>query len=248
MPALKKYRCDLHIHTCLSPCADLDMYPRALVAGSIKAGLDVIGICDHNAAENAGYVMSAADGKGLTVLPGMEITSREEVHILSLFENVEPLYTLQKIVYEALPGVNDENVFGCQAIVNEHDEVEGVSEKLLIGSTTLSLETIVETVHDLGGIVIAAHVDRESFGIIGQLGFIPDTLSLDALEVSYRTNPAEFMKKFPELSRYPFITSSDAHRIEDIGRACTVLEIRQPTIEECLKAFGGSAGRRIVEP
>jgi len=248
MPALKKYRCDLHIHTCLSPCADLDMYPRALVAGSIKAGLDVIGICDHNAAENAGYVMSAADGKGLTVFPGMEITSREEVHILSLFENVEPLYTLQKIVYEALPGVNDETVFGCQAIVNEHDEVEGVSEKLLIGSTTLSLETIVETVHDLGGIVIAAHVDRESFGIIGQLGFIPDTLSLDALEVSYRTNPAEFMKKFPELSRYPFITSSDAHRIEDIGRAYTVLEIRQPTIEECLKAFGGSAGRRIVEP
>lgn len=247
MSTLKKYRCDLHIHSCLSPCADLDMYPRALVARSIETGLNVIGICDHNSAENVRYITAAARGTDLTVFPGMEITSREEVHVLSLFDNIEPLFELQGVVHDALPGMNDEKVFGCQAIVNEQDEVEGFCDRLLIGSTTLPLETIVDSIHRLGGLVIAAHVDRDSFGIIGQLGFIPDTLRLDALEVSRKTSLAGARKQFAELNRYPLITSSDAHRITDIGRVWTELELEKATIAECLMAFKGQSGRRIVE-
>ena len=123
-------------------------------------------------------------GEPLTVFPGMEITSREEVHILGLFESMESLLQLQDIVYQALPGLNNEELFGCQAIVNEKDEVEGFNERLLIGSTTLDLRRVTEIIRDLGGIVVAAHIDRESFGILGQLGFFPDDVHFDALEIS----------------------------------------------------------------
>lgn len=223
------------------------MYPQALVTAALKAGLDIIGICDHNAADNARYVIKAARKTGLTVFPGMEITSREEVHILSLFENLEPLLALQEIVTTALPGTNDEAAFGCQAIVNEDDEVEGISERLLIGSTTLPLEMIVDTIHKLGGMAIAAHIDRDSFGIIGQLGFVPEDLPLDALEVSFRTKLNHVREQFPELARYSFVTSSDAHRINDIGRAFTTFELEQATIPEFMLGLKGRNGRRIMD-
>ncbi|OPL14494.1 MAG: hypothetical protein AVO39_08970 [delta proteobacterium MLS_D] len=245
--SLRQLRCDLHIHSCLSPCAELDMYPRAIVARALEAGLDIIAISDHNASENTEYVIKAARGSRLTVFPGMEITSREEVHILSLFEKPEPLAALQEIVYRSLPGVNDEDAFGCQAVVNERDEVEFLSKRLLIGSTTLSIEEIVETVHGLGGAAIAAHIDRESFGIIGQLGFIPATVRFDALEVSRRAGVAAVRHMFPELEGYALISSSDAHRIEDIGRGSTIMMLEEPTLAECLMAFAGRGGRRILD-
>ncbi len=245
--SLRQFRCDLHIHSCLSPCAELDMYPRAIVARALEAGLDIIAISDHNASENTEYVIKAARGTRLTVFPGMEITSREEVHILSLFEKPEPLAALQEIVYRSLPGVNDEDAFGCQAVVNDRDEVEFLSERLLIGSTTLSIEEIVETVHGLGGAAIAAHIDRESFGIIGQLGFIPATVRFDALEVSRRTGIAAARRMFPELADYTFISSSDAHRIEDIGLGSTLMLLEEPTLAECLMALEGLRNRRIAE-
>ncbi len=244
---LKEFRCDFHIHSCLSPCAELEMYPSALVARSLERGLDLIGICDHNASENVRYVIKAAEGTALTVLPGMEITSREEVHILGLFEKIESLLRLQEIVYRALPGVNDEDIFGCQAIVNEDDEVEGFNERLLIGSTTLPLRAITEAIQNLQGIAVAAHIDRESFGVFGQLGFIPDDVRFDALEVSYRTDVQTMRKQYPELAGQPILQSSDAHRIDEIGRASTTLLLAEPTIAELKKALAGREGRWIVE-
>ncbi|MDD5474983.1 MAG: PHP-associated domain-containing protein [Syntrophales bacterium] len=245
--SMREFRCDFHIHTCLSPCAELDMYPRALISRSIEADLDVIGICDHNASENVKYTIEAARGTSVKVFPGMEVTSREEVHLIALFDNTESLVDLQKIIYLSLPGTNDEAVFGCQAIVNDRDEVEGFNERLLIGSTTLSINDIVHTVHRLEGIIIAAHIDRESFGIIGQLGFIPDNVHLDALEVSYRTGISAARNMYPELANHSFISSSDAHRLEDIGRTSTILRIREPSVKEFKMAFERHDGRAIVE-
>ena len=244
---VKEFRCDLHIHSCLSPCAELEMYPSAVVAASLNWGLDIIGICDHNASENVRYVIKAAENTPLTVFPGMEVTSKEEVHILGLFENVESLYKLQEIVYGALPGENDEDIFGCQAIVNELDEVEGFNKRLLIGSTTLSLRYLTEAIKDLQGIAVAAHIDRESFGIIGQLGFIPDDVRFDALEVSFRTDFRTARLRYPELAHQPIIQSSDAHRIEEIGRGGTVIRLEKPTVAELKLALSRRGGRYIVE-
>ncbi|HET6488119.1 MAG TPA: PHP domain-containing protein [Syntrophales bacterium] len=244
---IREFRCDFHVHTCLSPCADLDMYPRAVVAMSLARRLDIIAICDHNSSENVQYVIKCAEGTGLTVLAGMEITSSEEVHVLALFDKLENLTPLQDLVYRHLPGKNDEDIFGCQAIVNEHDEVEGLSERLLIGATTLPLQQIVGDIRRLGGLAIAAHIDRESFGILGQLGFIPEGLALDALEISRRTGLAEARRRWPELAQSAFVESSDSHVITDIGKGITRAFLEEASTAELRMAFGKKNGRYILE-
>ncbi len=244
---IREFRCDFHVHTCLSPCADLDMYPRAIIAMSLARRLDVIAICDHNASENVQYVIKAAEATGLTVLAGMEVMSSEEVHILALFDKMDSLYALQDLVYRHLPGENDEDRFGCQAIVNEHDEVEGLSDRLLIGSTELSLQQIVEEIHSLGGLAIAAHIDRESFSILGQIGFVPADLPLDALEISSRTGLAKARLLYPELAHFAFIESSDSHLITDIGKGITRAFLEAATTPELKLAFQKKDGRYILE-
>jgi len=223
------------------------MYPRAVVAMSLARRLDIIAICDHNSSENVQYVIKCAEGTGLTVLAGMEITSSEEVHVLALFDKLENLTPLQDLVYRHLPGKNDEDIFGCQAIVNEHDEVEGLSERLLIGATTLPLQQIVGDIRRLGGLAIAAHIDRESFGILGQLGFIPEGLALDALEISRRTGLAEARRRWPELAQSAFVESSDSHVITDIGKGITRAFLEEASTAELRMAFGKKNGRYILE-
>ena len=144
----------------------------------------MIGICDHNSAENVACAKKVGEKEGLTVIGGIEVTSQEEVHILALFSEDRDLFELADLIYENLPGINDERVFGEQIVVNEDDEVLGFNKRLLIGATVLPLRQIVDRIHSLSGLAIAPHIDRESFGIIGQLGFIPDGLELDGLEVS----------------------------------------------------------------
>jgi hypothetical protein len=216
------------------------MSPAALVKKAILEKLDVIAICDHNASENVEYVIKAAENKPLFVFPGMEITSREEVHIVALFEKAEDLKEIQNIVYSSLKGTNREEIFGCQPIVNELDEVEGFNDRLLIGATELSLHQIVESIHAIKGLAIAAHVDRESFSILGQLGFIPSDLGLDAIEISCVRKKQDL-----EISAYPVIISSDAHFIGDIGTRTTTIYMERPSIDELKLAMSGSEGRFI---
>lgn len=244
---LRELRCDLHIHTCLSPCADLEMSPKAIVEKSLKENLDIIAICDHNSSENVVYAMKAAAGKPLVVLPGMEVTTREEVHLIALFDRLEYVEKLQAKVYNHLPGVNDERIFGCQAVVNELDEVEGFNDHLLIGATIFSIEEAVAVIHELGGLAVASHIDREGFGIISHLGFIPPDLKLDALEVSAAMGITEARREFGELYRMPFIESSDAHFIRDVGKGVTRMCLGEGSVKELKMAFRKEQGRCIVE-
>ncbi|MHC4426110.1 MAG: PHP domain-containing protein, partial [Planctomycetota bacterium] len=181
---MRKVRADLHLHTCLSPCADAQMQATAIVKRAKKVGLDMIGICDHNSAENVAAVVKAGAREGLPVIAGIEITSSEEAHILGLFDTERDLMPLQDEVYENLSGENNEEACGPQTIVDEWDRVVGTNRRLLIGATALTVEQVVEAIHRRAGLAIASHVDRERFSLIGQLGFVPEGLSLDALEVS----------------------------------------------------------------
>ena len=244
---LRAFRCDLHIHTCLSPCADLGMYPRALVNKAIAEKLDIVAICDHNASENVEFVIRCAEGKPITILPGMEITSSEEVHLLALFDTTDALMKLQEVVYRNLSGMNREEIFGCQAIVNDEDEVEGFNDRFLLGATRLSLTEIIGRVHAEGGLVIASHIDRESFSVISQLGFIAPEINLDALEISRQTGIQGARAKYAELAGYPFVESSDAHFIDDIGHGSTTIFLERGTIAELRMAFKGEGGRYIQE-
>ncbi len=245
---LRIYRADLHIHTCLSPCGDLDMSPRKIVQIAIERGLDIIAITDHNASENILGAMKAAAGKPLTVLAGMEVASAEEAHLLALFGKLESLAQFQQIVYDHLPSFGiDQRVRDEQVIVNENDEVEGFNEHLLFGASELTFHQLVAEVHRLGGLAIASHIDRESFSLIGQLGFIPNDLPLDALEVSYHSSLEQARELFPDARRFPLIKNSDAHYPNEIGRQTTRFLLDRPTIEEIRLALHHSQGREVLE-
>ncbi len=244
---MRRYLADLHIHSCLSPCASLDMTPRAIVEMNIRNGVDLIALCDHNSAENVGAAMRAGRVRGLCVLPGMEINSREEVHTLAIFDTEEQALAMQEVLYAALKGSNRPDIFGDQVVVNEFDEVEGFNDRLLIGAVQMDLYEVVRETHRLGGLCIASHVDRPSYSILGQLGFVPGDLELDALECSRNESPESLQKAFPRLEgRSPgFLTSSDAHEIDDIGTAASLFEIDSPEVHELALAFRGEMGRRV---
>jgi hypothetical protein len=222
------------------------MHPSAIVNAAIRAGLDTIAVCDHNSAENAAAVQRAGKAAGLAVIPGMEITSSEEVHILGLLPDVAAAMELQSKVYRALPGRNDENVFGMQVIANEFAEVLGFEEHLLSGATTLNLDKVVAAIHDVDGLAIASHVDREGFGIVGQLGFIPRGLPLDAIEVSQRTPLPVARASFAPQGEYPILCASDAHEPKDIARAATFVLMKDASLEELRRALAGEGGRTVL--
>ncbi len=244
---MREYRADLHVHSCLSPCADLEMSPRAIVERSLRRGMDIIAVCDHNSAENVGAVMRAGAERGLCVFPGMEVNSAEEVHSLAIFQTEKQALALQEIVYRYLRGTNRAEIFGDQVVANELDEVEGFNDRLLIGAVQMTLQDVVKEVHRLGGLSIASHVNRQSFSVVAQLGFIPPDLRLDGVEISRHLKRGEVMFSLPAVKGFPIVTSSDAHILEEIGSAWTTLLLEAPTLDELGMALRESSGRRILE-
>jgi len=223
------------------------MRPRALVNQAKAMGLDMIAICDHNSAENTAAFISAGDARGLKVLPGMEVTSKEEIHLIALFDAQENCVALQNLIYQNLPGENVEEVFGPQTVVNERDEAIGVNRRMLIGATLLPFEQIVSAIHSLEGVAIASHIDREAFSLVGQLGFIPEGIPLDGLEISPRTSRQEAKNRFRSYQHYSFVWFSDAHYLEDIGKSTTPFLLKETTSKEVKMALHREEGRRVME-
>ena len=244
---LKKFRADLHIHTILSPCTELtEMSPHAIVEKAHHADLNISAICDHNSCENVAPTQKISLTGKLVVLAGIEIASKEEVHTLGLFDKEEEALKVQEVVYGNLPGENDEETFGHQVVVNEKEEVVRFNKRLLIGATTLSLKEIVDLIHSFNGLAIASHVDREAYSIVGQLGFIPQELPLDALELSPRIGIKEAKRKFPQCGDYPIVTFSDAHSLNDIGKSSTTFLMKEASVVEMKLALTGKGGREVI--
>jgi hypothetical protein len=224
------------------------MSPLGIVREARRKGLDMIGICDHNSAENVPALKKAGREEGLMVLGGMEVTSSEEAHILVFFDRDEDLLRFQEVIYAHLAGSNDEKAFGQQVIADEEDGVTGFCDRLLIGATSLPLREIVEAARAMEGesLLIGAHVDREAFSIIGQFGFIPLHLSLDAVEVSPNISVGDATDRFPDCGKYPLVTGSDAHVPEDIGKRFTCFTMEDGSVAEIKKALAGRDGRKAV--
>jgi PHP family Zn ribbon phosphoesterase len=217
---------DLHIHSALSPCGDNDMTPNNIVNMSCLKGLDIIAVTDHNSAENLEAVMKCSHGKKLIVIPGIEIMTREEVHIVCLFPTLEAALQIQKVVYNSLPNIsNREDIFGEQLIFDENDEIVGRLEQMLLVSADLSIEDVFYYTFKLGGVAIPAHVDRTSYSIISNLGSIPENINVNYLEISRNCTEKEYKLIHPELARYGFIRSSDAHYIGDILERESFIEL-----------------------
>jgi predicted metal-dependent phosphoesterase TrpH len=245
---LRVMTADLHIHTCLSPCGDLDMTPTKIVRKALEKNLAMIAVTDHNSAENTSAVIAAARDTDLFVVPGIEVTTLEEAHMVALFDKVESALSMQALIYDSLQtGENDEGVFGIQVVANEFDEVEDINKRLLIGATGLAVGEVVEAIHNRQGLAIAAHLDRESYSLVSQLGFIPQDLDLDAIEISGHTPLSDARARFKEYERFPFITSSDAHFPDDIGASSTRFQIARPDMAELRMALAGREGRKVIE-
>jgi PHP family Zn ribbon phosphoesterase len=244
---LRRLRADLHIHTCLSPCGELAMSPRAVVDRARSVGLDLIAVTDHNTTENAAAVIEAARGTGLAVLPGIELTTAEEVHILGLFDAGADLGPFQAEVFRNLPDVPAKRKFiRDQVLVDAEDYVMGFSPRCLFGATLLSVQDAVGLIHSHGGLAVACHIDRDSFSIVSQLGFIPADLPLDAVEVSPRLTVDEARAAFGPFDPLPAVRFSDAHKPEEIGSVTTDLVVAAPDVGELRKALAGLDGRKVV--
>ena len=242
---MKTFRADLHVHTVLSPCADVEMIPPLIVQQALEKKLDLIAITDHNSSANVRAVQKAAQGTSLTVLPGMEVQSREDVHLLTLFETLDALEAWQAQVDTALPNLpNDTEYFGEQFIVDDTGEFIRSEPRLLLNSTDFSIDRIFERVTALGGIVIPAHVERTSYGLFPTLGLISDEWNVLALEISRRTTPEKAALAFPATRKYPLIQSGDVHRLDEF-LGTTVFTIDSPTLMEIRLALNTIDGRSV---
>lgn len=222
--------CDLHMHSCLSPCADDDMTPWNMVGMAKIKGLDVIAITDHNACLNAEDAMAAGREYGVAVIPGMEITSREEVHVLGYFYTLEDALKAGEEVYAHLPAIeNNPLLFGNQIIMKDGDTPSGTLDKLLINATDLSVEEVCQLVRRHHGVPVPAHINRGSNGMIGALGLMPFLPEYPVVEVYKGVDCPSYATK----GRF-LLHSSDAHRLEDIQEQVFELEA-DPTAEAVLK-------------
>lgn len=239
------YRTDLHIHSVLSPCGDLDMSPVRIIQEATTKNLDIIGITDHNSTLHADAMIEFGKKGGITVFPGVEVNTREEIHCLAFFENAENTQVFQYYLAQNMPKIkNKPERFGHQLVVNEEEEILKEVEELLIAGLTAGIEEVEKKVHELNGVFIPAHIDRPMNGIYAQLGFIPEDLSVDALEVSASVNFAELLANRKELKDATIITNSDAHYPDQIGQVCTEFYMKEPTFKEWVKALKGLDGRK----
>ncbi len=242
---MKSFRADLHIHTVLSACADLNMSPGTIIRNAIVKNIDLIGITDHNSTLHCGLVKELAEEQGLAVLCGTEVTTREEVHCLAYFGDLTALGLFQQYIDIHLPVIPYRpERFGYQALVGRDEEIVRLIEHYLNVGLNQSIDQVEQEVHRLGGIFIPAHIERPLFGIFNQLGFIPETLVCDAMGIMQQSAETEIRNRFRLPQSMALIKASDAHTPSMIGSGCTVFEMKALTFDELKKALAGTEGRK----
>jgi hypothetical protein len=233
-------RFDWHIHTGLSACAEKVMTPRQILARARDAGLDMIAITDHNASGNLAPALRLAPAFGVHVVPGVEVMSREEVHVLALFREAAAAAAFQLEVDRLLPAApNAPELFGEQLLYDEEDEIIGEDERLRQVGTALGLDPLVALIQRCDGVAIPAHVNRARFSLRSQLGFIDPAAAFAAVELQRSHWVREGHRPGDRVAGFPALTGSDAHFLEDVGRTCMDLPGVAPTLDAALAALAG---------
>ena len=240
------FKADLHIHTVLSPCGDLEMSPSAIVERALERGLDMIAISDHNTTRQVKVAQKIGRERGLFVLGGVEVTSQEEAHCLCFFETDAQLDAFQEFLDAHLPPIpNDEDRFGYQLIVDENEEIVGEEPYHLLNAIDVDIDGLYDEVHRIGGLFVPAHVNKSTTSLTSQLGFVPPDIRADGLEINKFITGDEMVKKFAYLKRFNFITDSDAHFIPDVGSVYNVIHMEHRSFAEFAMALRGEEGRWI---
>ena len=246
---LRDFWVDLHVHTALSPCGELEMGARDIVARAREAGIDALAITDHNTCDNVPALIAAADGHPL-ILPAIEAQSAEDVHIVTIFPRMEVAARFKEWLWRKMPPVNnDPDVFGYQVVVDENDDIVRMEETLLIQGAGYDVDTIAARANGMGGITILAHVDRPAFAYPAVLGPFPGDYPVDAVELSCRLGSEsadEWRAKYPSIT---FVRSSDSHTLETINRSnCTKMKMSCLSFDEIMMALHGRESRRVYWP
>lgn len=241
---MRKFRAELHTHTVLSPCASIEMIPPLIIAEAEKKEIDILAVTDHNHIANIKAVMDAARSSPVTVIPGLELQTREEVHSICLFDSLEQINTFYEQIYPTFPNIeNDRDFFGEQFIVDKTGDFIRREERLLIASADLSLNDAYSQVINHGGLMIPAHVNRSAYGLMPVLGFVPPDLEVEILEISKHLNPQEAVNRFPQLKNYYIIQNGDAHFLEEIT-GFNLLEMEEINVKEISAAIRQKDGRK----
>jgi PHP family Zn ribbon phosphoesterase len=212
------------------------MTPNNIINMALLKGLDIISITDHNSAQNLVAIQSCAQKAGLLFLPGMELETAEEIHVMCYFPDVDAAMKMQDIVYNSLPNVlNREDIYGKQLIMNDEDEIIAHESRFLLTATSLSIDEVYNKVHEMEGVVIPAHVDRQSYSILSNLGFMPPVPQFKYLELSINAEMGDFLSRHSELGDYRFIMSSDAHRLWEILEKQTSLELSEKSVRSVIE-------------
>lgn len=211
---------DFHIHSCLSPCAEEDMTPYNLVNLSAIMGMEAIALTDHNSCQNCGAAMRAGEQAGITVIPGMELCTCEEVHVVCLFEELRAAEEFSDFVLRGSPQIkNRPEIFGTQLIMDETDNILGSQDLLLTMTSSISIDDVEKIIDGYGGVCYPAHIDRSSYSVISNLGMITPEMGFEVAEISPAGDVQALKAKFPVLDSMKILTSSDAHRLESLRPA-----------------------------
>lgn len=243
---MKTLLADFHIHTLLSPCAEIEMTPHHIVMRAAQYGVDAVAITDHNASANAAAAVEAAKNYGVKVFPGMEVECREEAHIVVLFDTLEQLAAWQKIVDANMSGLkNNAERFGAQFIVDDDDNFIAEEERMLLGPLKLPAAEVIQKVNAMGGMAIAAHVDRPSYSLLMQLGFLPSDMGLAAAEISSAgIRELKEQKLKLALGGLNYVTDSDAHMMDSfINGPKNLITVKSLTVAELKLALAAEEGR-----
>lgn len=216
---MNKYFYDLHIHSCLSPCASNDMTPNNIAGMASVCGLNIVALTDHNSVKNCRPFFAAAKRYGIIAVAGMEMTTAEDVHMVCLFPTLDSAeafygeYEKYRILYK-----NRKDIFGDQLILDESDNVIAEEENLLINASSLGISDGKLLVEKYGGAVFPAHIDRSENGIISALGCMPSDPEFSCIEFNDGNNIPEYTEKY-HLENKIVLTDSDAHYLENINEA-----------------------------
>lgn len=222
---MSEFRAELHIHSCLSPCADDDMTPANIAGMALLAGADVAALTDHNSTDNCPAFFAACEMYGVVPVGGMELTTAEEIHLVCLFATLEAAMAFGAAVQGHRMRVpNRPAFFGNQILMDAEDRVCGEEPFLLPPATDLSLEEAAALVHAHGGAAYPAHVERPSGGVLAILGGMPASPRFRAAEVRDAAL-LESLHNRPDMAGLRLLTASDAHQLHAVGDAMTVLDL-----------------------
>ncbi|MCI9273695.1 MAG: PHP domain-containing protein [Clostridiales bacterium] len=231
---------DLHLHSCLSPCGDQDMTPNNLVHMAMLNGMDMIALTDHNSCLNCRAAVEVGNQAGIVVIPGMELCTSEEAHVVCLFQTVEGAEAFGRYVKEHSPKIpNRPEIFGEQIVRDARDEEIGREDVLLIGAADISVSAVSRLVREFEGVAFPAHIDKDSYSVLNSLGAIPPEADFHTAEITVRGDVPRLLQTNPELAGMLLLQNSDAHYLEQMPPNGPWIDLPQANASCLIKALRG---------